>query len=175
MPPPSPRTSGAAASADDQKPCGGVKRRLSEAEIKPPTTNQRFSVMCPPRSNLRSKGKPSLQLDGEPGRRARHLIVSDDFTALEDVTSRYLLQRCESSCSIGSVMVEIDAAGSVPNAIEIFDGSSDPRVDRPCETPPCAPEAFEALALASKCLAPKKQRRPPHLLNTAVTATMLQF
>eukprot|EP00966_Prymnesium_polylepis_P149897 3462692-Prymnesium_polylepis.1 len=128
-------------------------RRSPAATAFPPATRQRCSALCPSSSKL----KPTLQLDGEPGRRVLQLIVSsrntDDFATLEEAASHHVpLVRSDSLCSLGSVGIR---SGLVP--MEIADLPSPAASgSRPCETPPCAPEAFERYELAAKCLAPKK-------------------
>ena len=134
-----------------------------------------------------------LQLEGagQLGRRTRNLIVSSgggsalgaaagSFVTLHDAkASSIVMQRCESACSLGSLDNFPSALSGMPNSIETRELPSplDPNA-RPCETPPCAPEAFESIGRAAKCLAPKKPRGKRNsfmAIESSVQRTSLQF
>lgn len=189
MPTRTPRSPKKDEAAERPEPARKRTRAADAAAMAPPATKQRFSALCPSIAE-----KPMLQLEGagQLGRRTRNLIVSGgsgptlgapagSFVSLQDAKAKtVMMQRCESACSLGSLDNFPSALSGVPNSIDTRELPSplEP-VPRPCETPPCAPEAFESMGRAAKCLAPKKPRRPLKTFmameSAAIQRTSLHF
>ena len=129
---------------DDSLTAKRKRGGIIEEGMTPPTTTIRVSQHC---RGGKSTKKPVLQLDGI-ATRAGHLIACDDdensspFMALEDamLARPPTLLRVESNCSLGSVGVEISSLHPcVSEMLPLPTGG-----ERPCETPPAGPAAYEA-------------------------------
>lgn len=136
------------------------QQRCSTESMLPPVTTIRVSSRCQAR---KLDKQPTLQLDEPPERRARQRLappclvpvpyapLNEETLALSHPVS---LKHSASMWSLGSVEVEVSSICHT-NDTQL---SSPPPGERPCETPPAGPRAFEAHKDLVQCLAPIKSR-----------------